>query len=238
MARRPLQAGVRAQRGEAGAGVGVVGRDRLGELQRVAAIGAGGVIAQHGARRLVLVVDLRHADHVAVPRHQRREPADRVGHLVDLGEEEHAGEAARILARDSRAEEVQAHRARARHRHVERLVGVDDHGAPPASPGPGMNPIEDRGSSGRRGRNPSRLWLRQITGRKFQGGLRAVRRWPGAGRAGALASGVAGTEVLPQTIIRNRPDTPRAPAAPGVPFAFGRANRSARTLRPARWRRR
>ena len=52
--------------GEGGAGVVIVGRDGLGGLERVAAVGAFLIVFEDGAGGFVLVIDLGHGDDIAV----------------------------------------------------------------------------------------------------------------------------------------------------------------------------
>ena len=72
------------------AGVIVVGSELLRGLEHIAALGAGLVVGENFARRLKLVVDLRHDDNEAVTREEGRGPANGTGDLENFRVEENA----------------------------------------------------------------------------------------------------------------------------------------------------
>ncbi len=69
---------------ENGAGIGVVGGDRLVGFEEVAAIGAGLVVGEDSTGGLRLVIDLGHGDDVAVPCEHGSGAVDGGGDLEDL----------------------------------------------------------------------------------------------------------------------------------------------------------
>src|SRR5271169_3119307 len=90
---------------ETGPRIAVEGRGFLGEFEVVAAVGAGHVVGQHGAERLVFVIDLGAADDVTLTGKKCRHPPNWAGDLVDLRVQQNAW----IAARRRGPEQVQAH---------------------------------------------------------------------------------------------------------------------------------
>lgn len=89
------------------ASISVMGFDRLGVLQLVAAIGAGLVVGEHGAGGFVFVVHLGKCDDDAVAGEHGRGATDGCGDLEDLRVENNAG----VLAWRGGANDVGAHGA-------------------------------------------------------------------------------------------------------------------------------
>ena len=86
--------------------VGVVRGERFVLLAEVPAIRARAVVADHGARRLILVENLRHCDEEAVTCEHRSRAADGAGDLEDFREERDGG----IFSRSRGTEDMRAHR--------------------------------------------------------------------------------------------------------------------------------
>src|SRR5438477_11345001 len=75
---------------ETGPRIAVECRDFLGEFEFVATVGARHVIGQHGAERLVLVIDLGGAGDVTLTGKKCPHPPNRAGDLVDLRVQQNA----------------------------------------------------------------------------------------------------------------------------------------------------
>ncbi len=84
----------------------VEARELLGRLQRIAAIGAGLIIRQHRPGSFKLVINLGDRNDVSMPRNHCCRPANRPGHLENLGKENDSG----ILTRRCWPGNVRPHR--------------------------------------------------------------------------------------------------------------------------------
>jgi hypothetical protein len=114
--------GVRLEKGQDRAGVGVVARKFLRDFQGVAPVGSGLVVGEDGAGGLEFVVDLRNGDEEAVPGEKRGGAADGARDLKDFGVKEYA----RVFPFRDRAEEMRSHRA-GWGRQIDKFVIFDDH---------------------------------------------------------------------------------------------------------------
>ena len=87
--------------------IAVIGRNCFAVFVRIAFIGAGLIVGQHGSRRLQLVIHLGNSDNIAMAGNKGGKATDGAGGLEDLGKQNHRG----ILSLDHGAKHVGPHRA-------------------------------------------------------------------------------------------------------------------------------
>jgi hypothetical protein len=102
--------------------VAVVGGNGFAVFVRIAFIGAGLIVGQHGSRRFQLVIHLGNSDNITMAGNIGGEAADRTGGLEDFRKQNYRG----ILPLDHRAKQVGPHWARWRGK-INGCLFLNDH---------------------------------------------------------------------------------------------------------------